>query len=202
MPRRDPVNGIGIVRDADLVPSQLVPKSYRPGAGGLRRLRQGGDALLQFLGPTDKGVPESLAVGAVEGGKDLAAAGVEDGQALALLPGLGDPTPEGVERADAGDRRAKGGSQPAGGRDADSQTGERARAEPDPDQGDTLPAAGRVGAALDLPEQSDGVLRAAVAGDPQQRLVQDLAVAPGAGGGVGRRGVETDDGLRGGASRT
>jgi hypothetical protein len=30
-------------------------------------------------------------------------------------------------------------------------------------------------------------------GEPQLRLVQDLAVAPGAGDGVNRRGVEADD---------
>jgi hypothetical protein len=30
-------------------------------------------------------------------------------------------------------------------------------------------------------------------GKPQLRLVKDLAVAPGAGDGVNRRGVETDD---------
>jgi hypothetical protein len=29
-------------------------------------------------------------------------------------------------------------------------------------------------------------------GEPQQRLLQNLAVAPGAGGGVGGRGVEPD----------
>ena len=35
-----------------------------------------------------------------------------------------------------------------------------------------------------------------VGGEPEQRLVQDLAVAPGAGGGVGGRGVEADDDQR------
>ncbi len=202
MPRRDPVNGIGIVRDPDVVPSQLVPKSYRPGTSGPRRLRQCGNALLQLLGQADEGLPEPGPVGAVEGGEDLAPAGVEDGQTLALLPRLGDPAPERVERADAGDRRAEGGAEPARGRDADPQAGERARAEPDRDQGDALPAARCLGAALDLRQQSDSVLGPAIAGDPQQRLVQDLAVAPGAGGGVGRRGVETDDGLGRGAART
>ena len=37
------------------------------------------------------------------------------------------------------------------------------------------------------------VPRPPVRGEPQLRLVQDLAVAPGAGGGVGGRGVEADD---------
>lgn len=202
MPRRDPVDGIGIVRDADLVPSQLVPKSYRPGAGGLRGLRQGGDALLEFLGQTDEGLPEALAVVAVEGGEDLAAASVEDGQPRSRLPRLGDPTAERVEGADARHRRAESGGETVRGGDADAQAGERAGPEPDPDQGDSLPAPGSVGAALDLGQEGDGVLWAAVAGDPQQGLVQDLAVAPGAGSGVGRRGVETDDGLRRDAART
>jgi hypothetical protein len=34
--------------------------------------------------------------------------------------------------------------------------------------------------------------RPALWGEPQQRLVQDPAVAPGTGGGVGGRGVEAD----------
>jgi len=45
------------------------------------------------------------------------------------------------------------------------------------------------------------VLGAAVGGDPQQRLVQDLAVAPGADGGVDGRGIEADDDQRGFRSR-
>jgi hypothetical protein len=34
--------------------------------------------------------------------------------------------------------------------------------------------------------------RPSLRGEPQQRLLEDLAVAPGAGGGVGGRGVEAD----------
>jgi hypothetical protein len=37
-------------------------------------------------------------------------------------------------------------------------------------------------------------------GEPQQRLVQRLAAAPGAGGGVGGRGIEADDDQGGVAS--
>lgn len=36
----------------------------------------------------------------------------------------------------------------------------------------------------------------AVRGEPQLRLVQDLAVAPGAGNGVDGRGIEADDDQR------
>ena len=56
-----------------------------------------------------------------------------------------------------------------------------------------LPAAGRLGAALDLGEQPGRVQRPAALGEPELRLGDDLAVAPGAGGGVGGRGVEADD---------
>ncbi|HEV7616249.1 MAG TPA: hypothetical protein VGO36_08465 [Solirubrobacterales bacterium] len=187
------MDGIGVVRDADTMPSQLLPESYRARAGSLRRLRQGGDAFLQLLGPADQGVPEPLPTFPVESREGLAATGVEDGEALAPLACLPQPAPDRVERADAGDRRAEAGGKAARGGDADPQPGEGAGAEADRDQLDPFPAAGLPGAQLDLLEQSRGVLGAALGSDPQQRLVQDLAVAPGAGGGVGGRGVEADD---------
>ena len=152
MPRGDPVNGVGVIRDADAMPSQLVPKSYRPRAGRPRRRRQRRYALLQLLRPADEGLPEALPGGVVEGGEDLAAAGVENGQPLAALPPLSQATAERVQRADAGDRLAEAGAEPAGGGDADSQPGEGAGAETDRDQVDGVPASGRGGAGLDLLE--------------------------------------------------
>ena len=97
------------------------------------------------------------------------------------------------QRADAGRRQTAGGGEAAGGGDPDPQPGERAWAEPDRDQVDLLPAAGGRGGGLDLAQQRGRVPGPPRRGEPQLRLVQGLAVAPGAGGGVDRRGVEADD---------
>ncbi|MDX6603733.1 MAG: hypothetical protein QOF23_242, partial [Solirubrobacterales bacterium] len=61
MPRGEPVHGIGIVRYPDTVSSQLVSKSYRPGAGDRRRRLQLTDALGELLRPADQRLPDSLA---------------------------------------------------------------------------------------------------------------------------------------------
>jgi hypothetical protein len=98
-----------------------------------------------------------------------------------------------VERADAARRQAEADAKPAGGRDPHPQAGEGAGAEPDRDQVDLLPAAGRDRGALDLLQQAGGVQGPPLRGETQLRLVEDLAVAPGAGDGVDRRGVEADD---------
>jgi hypothetical protein len=195
MPRGDPVNGVGIVRYPDAVPSQLVPESYRPRAGGRRRCWERGDPLLQLLGAADQRLPDPLTALGVERREDLAAASVEDRQALTLDAGLTDPAPDRVERADTGRRQAKADRQPTRGGDADPQPGEGAGAEADGEQADLLPTAGGGSAVLDLLQQR-GRVPGTPLGGPQQRLVQDLAVAPGAGGGVGGRGVESDDDQR------
>ncbi|HEV7481712.1 MAG TPA: hypothetical protein VGO13_01295 [Solirubrobacterales bacterium] len=195
MPRGDPVDGVGIVRYPDAVPSQLVPESYRPRARGRGWRGERGDALLQLLGTADQRLPDPLAALGVERREDLAAAGVEQRQALPLDPGLPDPAPDRVERGDAGRRQAEAGAEAARGGDADPQPGEGAGAEADGEQVDPLPTAGRRGAALDLLQQR-GRVPGTPLGGPQQRLVQNLAVPPGAGGGVGGRGVEADDDQR------
>lgn len=191
MPRGDPVDGIGVIRDADAMPCQLVPKAYRPRAGGPGRRRQRRNPLLQLLGAADEGVPGALVALAVEGREDLAAAGVEHRQPLAALLRLPQATADRVEGADAGHRLAEAGAEAAGGGDGDAQAGEGARSEADRNPVDPLPAPSRGGAALSLLEQG-GRVPGSVGGRPQQRLVQDLAVAPGAGGGVGGRGIEAD----------
>lgn len=106
---------------------------------------------------------------------------------------LEDPRGQGVERADAPRRQAEADAEAAGAGDADTQAGEGARAEADGEQVDALPAAGRDGRPLDLLQQPGRVQRPSGGGKPQLRLVQDLSVAPGAGDGVDRRGVEADD---------
>jgi len=199
VPPGDAVDGVGIVRYPDAVPCQLVPKSYRPRAGRRRRRRQRDDPLLELLRPADQRLPEPLARGGVERGEDLAATGVEDREAIDPGLALGQGKPDRVEGADAGRRQAEADGQPAGGGDADPQPGEGTGPEPDGEAVDPLPAAGRGGAALDLLEQR-GRVPGPAAGGAQQRLVQDLAVAPGADGGVDGRGVEADERQRRAAS--
>jgi len=108
------------------------------------------------------------------------------------MDGLLQPQPDRVEGTDAAHRQAKAGAEPTRGGNADPQPGEGARPEADREPGDLIPAAGRGRAELDLLEQV-GRMPGPPLGGPQQRLVQNLAVAPGAGGGVGGRGVEADE---------
>jgi hypothetical protein len=190
------VHGIGIVRDADAVTGQLVPESYRPGAGDRRRSFQILQLRGELLGPADPRLPDSLAASGVQSGEDLAAKAVEDGQPLPLGAGLADPPADRVEAADAARRQPGAGAQPARRGDADPQPGEGAGAEADGEQVDRSPAAGDRGRPLDLLEQGGRVPGPPSRREPQPRLVQSDAVAPGAGGGVSGRGVEADDDQR------
>jgi hypothetical protein len=188
------VDGVGIVRDTDAADGQLSSKSYRAGAGDRRRGSQSRQPLRELLGPGDERVPAAGAVGRVERREDLAAEAVEDGQPLALAPGPGpDPAPERVEGADPARRQPEAGGQPARGGDADPQPRERARPEADGEQLDRVPAAGGGGRRRDLGEQRRRVPRPAGRREAELGGVQDLAVAPGADGGVDGRGVEADD---------
>ena len=200
MARRHPVNGVGVVRNADAALAQLTAKSYRPRAGDRRSFVQPGDPPGQLFRSVDPRLPEPGAVGGVERGEDLAPPAVEDGEPRALRPGLGDPLRQGVEGADAAGAQAEADAEPAGGRDPDPQSGEGAGTEPDSDQVDLAPATRRLRGALDLLQQPGRVQRPPGGGETQLRLVEDLAVAPGAGDGVDRRGVEADD-VQDGATR-
>lgn len=193
MPRGNSVDGVGIVRDADTVASQLLAESYRPGPGYRRGFVQRCHLPGQILGRVDGGLPEPRPAPAVERREDLAAPAVEDGQGRAAVPRLLDPAPEGVERADPLRRQAPADGEPAGGGDADPDPGEGAGAEADREQVDSVPTAGRIRRPLDLAQESRRMEGPPARGKPQLRLVQDLAVAPGAGDGVNRRGVEADD---------
>jgi hypothetical protein len=192
--RRDPVDGIGVVRDADAAGSfQLVTKAYRPGTGGRRGRGHLGQPLRERLGAHHGGLPQRRAVGVVEGDEDLAAVAIEDREALAGCALRADPGPERVQGRDPAPLLAEAEDQAFGGGDPDPQTGERARPEPDRDDVDRVPATGGLGAALDLGEEPGRVQRAAALGEPEVGLGDDLTVAPGTGGGVRGRGVEADD---------
>jgi len=190
------VDGIGIVRYPDAVSSQLLAKAYRPGTGDRGSFLQLGDPLGQLLGPVDGWLPDSLPVRRVEGGEDLAAPAVEYRQRRGTSRGLLDTPRQGVERADAPRRQPEADAEAVRGRDPDPDPGEGAGAEPDPEQIDCIPTArGRRGL-LDFGQQPGRVQGPPLRGEPQLRLVQDLAVAPGASDGVDRRGIEADDDQR------
>ena len=99
---------------------------------------------------------------------------------------------EGVERADAGQRQPGAGAERPGAGDPHPQAGERAGADADRDPLDRAPAARGLGRPLDLLEQPRRVPRAAVGREAEQRLVEDLAAARRADGGVLGRRVEAD----------
>jgi len=191
--RGNPVDGIGVVRNPDAALGQLVTKSYRPRTSDRRGLAQGTEALGEFVGPVDGRLPDPGAVAGVEGGEDLPAPAVEDGQPLAGGTGLGDPGRDRVQGADPAQRQPEAGAEAPPGRDPDPQAGEGAGADPDGDQVDRIPAPGRLRRVLDLAQQPGRVPGPPGRGEPQLRLVQYFAVAPGAGDGVDRRGVEADD---------
>lgn len=193
MPRRDPVHGIVIVRNLQAVLGQLLAKSYRPRTGGQGRRRQLRHPCRQLLRPADEWLPDLGRFSRVERGEDLAAKAIEHGQPLARRPGLSDAARERVEGADPGRRQAAGGGETTRGGDPDPQAGEGAGPEADRDQVDLPPTAGGCGCGLDLAQQRGRVPGPPGRGEPQLRLVQGLAVAPGAGGGVDRRGIEADD---------
>jgi hypothetical protein len=190
----DPVDGIGVVRNPDAAAGQLLTESYRPGTCDQRGSLQLREPGRQLLGPVDRRLPEPLPRRRVERREGLAAPAVEDGEPRPIPTGLADPGGEGVERADAPRRQAKADAEPARGGDSDPEAGEGARPEADREQVDRLPAARRRDRPLDLGEQAGGVPGPPLRGEPQLRLVQYLAVPPGAGDGVDRRGVEADDG--------
>ncbi|HEY6731708.1 MAG TPA: hypothetical protein VI039_11875 [Solirubrobacterales bacterium] len=148
----------------------------------------------------DRGLPDPLATRAVERREDLTAPAVEHGEALSPRSGLGDARRQGIERADPPHRQPEAEAEAAGGRDPHPQAGEGAGPEPDGDQVDLAPAAGRRGGPLDLLQQPGRVQGPSLRGKPELRLVEDLAVAPGASDGVDRRGVEADD-FQGSATR-
>lgn len=194
MARRDPVDGIGVVRDADAAGSfQLVTKAYRPGTTDRRGHREGAQPLRERLRAHHRGLPEDRALRVVEGYEDLAAVTVEDREPLAARARRADPRAERVEGRDAAPPEAEAEAQAFGGGDPDPQAGEGAGSEPDRDEIDRLPAPGGVGAALDLGEETGRVQRTAALGEAEVRLGDDVPVTPGAGGRVGGRGVEADD---------
>lgn len=192
MPRGDPVHRIGVVRNLDTVPNQLIAKSYRPRSGGQWRVRQPGGPLGKLDRGQGQGLPEALPGGGVERREDLPPARVQQGQGGALLASLANPPTEGIKRAGARHREVETGAQRLRGGDADPQPGEGAGAQPHRDPIDLRPAAGRGNSPLHLLQQARGVPGPPARNRADLRFAQNLAATRSADGGVVRRRIEAD----------
>lgn len=186
------MDGVSVVRHIGPAIFQLIPKSYRPRSDRQRGLGQLRKPLAELGRGTYPGAPEAIARRRVVGGERLPPPGVENREAATVAGRGAQPVRQRVERADAGQRQAGAGTERPGAGDPDPQAGEGAGPEPDRDAPDRVPAARRLDRPLDLLEQPRRVPGAAVGREAEQRLVEDLAVARGADGGVLGRRVETD----------
>jgi hypothetical protein len=192
VPRGDPVHGIGVVRDLDTTPDQLIAKSYRPRSGSQRGVGECGDALNKVRRGQGQWFPKTLPSGRVERREHLAAASVQQGEGGSLTASLANPMSKGIERACAGHRQVQAGAECPRGGEADPQPGERPGTQANRDPVDPLPAPGGRGGLLHLVEQSRGMPRPPSGHGTKLRLEQDLAAAHGADGGVVGRRVEAD----------
>ncbi len=192
MARGDPMHGIIVGRHLGSAIFQLIAKSYRPRSDGQRGLGQLGEPLAELRRGADPGAPETLPGVGVGGGEGLAAASVEDGETGAPGCRAGESAGERVEGADPGQRQPGAGAEPPGAGDPDPQAGERAGTDADRDPLDCAPAARGLGRPLDLLEEARGVPRAAIGREAEQGLVENLAAAGRADGGVLGSRVEAD----------
>jgi len=192
MASRNAMHGLLDARHLGSALDQLIEKSYRSRSGGQWRGGKLREPPAELLGGADPGAPDAAPRAIVGSGEDLAAAGVDDGEAGAPAGRLGDAAGERVQGADAYQGQAGAGGERLGARDADPQAGERAGADADRDSPDRAPAAGGLGGPLDLLEQTGRVPGAAVGRETEQGLVEDLAVARRADRGVLGRRVEAD----------
>lgn len=194
MARGDPVDGVAVVGNLDAPTRQLIPKSYRPQTGRSRGRGKPCKARAEDLGRCDEGLPEPLAGVGIQRREDLAATGVEHGEARhSRRRGLDDRPAKRIERADAGDRQSGAGGEAARRRQPDPDADEGAGTAADRDRAHLAPAANRRHRTLDLGEQSRRVAGGGVVAQPQPLFVGDLAAARRADDGVGRRRVEADD---------
>ena len=148
-----------------------------PDPAGQRWRGQRGEPLGESSGG-DPGLPSRSPADEVKRREDLAAARVEDGEALTpRSPRSAMPRPIASSVQTLLYRQADARGQAPRGGDADPQPGERARAEPDCEPVDRLPAAAAVGRPLDLARAARSSAAGPVRREPEQRLVHRLAVA-------------------------
>ncbi len=185
---------VRVVGDVKASVRQLLTKSYRPRTRCRERRRQVREASDERLWASDERLPKPLSSWRVEGGEDLSAARVQDGQ-VGALSALGHRAPECVECANSADRHAGASRQAPGCGQPDTDADKGTRPTPDRDPPHLLPAAARLRRALHLGEQGGRVSRASIRRQTERCLVQHLATARCADGSVGSRRVETDDRL-------
>lgn len=193
MPSGHAVDGIGVLGNLNFPARQLISKAYRPRSRcpwgrGERR-----DLLGEIRGGRYERLPETLATGRVERREDLAAAGVEHGQAATQRP------TERIERANAGGGRAGAGRQPTRRGEANADADERAGAAAGREQSHPGPAAAGLDRTLDLTQQGRRVARTAIGREPKPLFMQHRAVACDANDRIRGRRVEADDRLSLGA---
>jgi hypothetical protein len=186
------VHGIGVVRDLDTAPDQLIAKSYRPRSSGQRGIGKLSDTLGEVRRGQSKRIPETHSVRGVERREHLAAASVQHrkgGPPFIFLP---NPKAKGVERAGAGHGQTQARPQPSRGGDADPQPGEGPGAQAYRDPVNLSPTPRGSGGLLHLVEQPRGVPGPPAGHGTELRLEEDLTAARGADGGVVGRRVEAD----------
>ena len=194
--RGDPVDGIGVVRYPDAVSrparDEIVPPPNRRPTG-LRRSSR--DPLGELLGPADAPAPRA-ARRRRRRARRRPRRGSRRGRPAARPPPPASPIP----RASASSVQTPRAGRPrlAPSPRAVAIPTRRPVKEPGPSPTAIRSTAPQPPAAVGRsarPRSSSPVACSGppLRGEPQQRLVQDLAVAPGAGGGVDGRGVEADD---------
>ena len=174
MPRGDPVDGVGVVRNLDAATRQLIAKSYRPRSGcqravaGSSATRSASSAGETTNGSQSRSPPARRARRRPRRGARRAPRGRRAPLAASAMPAA-----ERVERADAAHRQA--GARAPSAR-AVAIPIRRPVKEPGPTptaiRSTALPAAGGLGRPLDLGEQRGRVPRAAVGREAEQRLVR------------------------------
>lgn len=194
MARGDAVHGIGVIRDLNRPIRQLLPKSYRARSAAQRRLRQFWDSRGQLLRRPQPGPPQPLARRRVDRRRNLAAAGVEDGEAAPLTGDLTEPARQRVQRAHPTQWQAAAQRQPPRSGDAHAQAGKGPGPDPDGEPTDLAPTTSRLRRPLDLCQQRRRVLRSPLLGEAEQRFMEDLAAVRRGDSGVGGRGIEADYG--------
>lgn len=195
MSRGDPVDGIGIVGYEHAPSCQLMTKSYRPGSGCQRNLRQLSSPFGEDPRRQHDRAPESLVRRGEEGGEDLAAARVEYRQtgAAESVGVLSEGAAESVKRARPTHGQPGAGAEPAGGGDPDPDPGERAGPQANGDRTNGSPGPGGLRRPLHLGQQGGRVARSAIRPQTEHGLVQHLTAARRADRGVLGRRVEADD---------
>jgi hypothetical protein len=167
VPGGDPVGGIGVLWNLDVWPRQLLAKSYRAGSGAQDGLAEAGDPIGKLLRRADERLPDPAALPGERRGEDFAAARVEGRQPDRAAKVL-EPAPERLESSDPTHLDASAEPQRTSRRDPYPQAREGARADPDRDGADLLPAARRRCCPLDLAEQRRRVPGASLLGEPEQ----------------------------------